>query len=100
MRHTLARSRRDIGLALAVVALGTLVVACQDEDLAQPGAGRLTPVTLMLNWTPNNHHAGIYIAQEQGWYREAGIDLTIVEPSQAGADAVVATGGADFGISQ
>ncbi|MCK9485953.1 MAG: ABC transporter substrate-binding protein [Dehalococcoidia bacterium] len=63
-------------------------------------AGDLTPATLMLNWTPNAHHAGIYLAQANGWYEEAGIDLEIVEPAVAGADQVVGSGGAEFGISQ
>ncbi|MSP23160.1 MAG: myristoyl transferase [Dehalococcoidia bacterium] len=76
------------------------MAACTDEDGKASTSAGLTPVTLMLNWTPNNHHAGIYVAQARGLYREAGIDLKIVEPSQAGADVVVATGGADFGISQ
>jgi ABC-type nitrate/sulfonate/bicarbonate transport system substrate-binding protein len=79
-----------------LVCYGLLLLAC--------GTGRneasTTDVTLMLNWTPNNHHAGIYIAQDRGWYREAGINLKIVEPAEAGADAVVGTGAADFGISQ
>lgn len=59
----------------------------------------LTDVTLMLNWTPNAQHAGIYLAVANGWYAEAGLNLEIVEPAAAGADAVVGTGGADFGIS-
>ena len=83
-------------LFLVAIALG----ACSTPAANPPRADGLTPVTLMLNWTPNNHHAGIYLAQARGWYREAGIDLKIVEPSQAGTDAIVATGGADFGISQ
>lgn len=88
--------------ALALAALAALALgACSDAGGDAEVAGdTLTPVTLMLNWTPNNHHAGIYIAQANGWYREAGIDLTIVEPAAAGADQVVASGGADFGISQ
>lgn len=65
-----------------------------------PTEGGLTPVTLMLNWTPNSQHAGIYLAAANGWYEEAGLDLTIVEPAAAGADQVVGTGGAEFGISQ
>lgn len=91
------RSRTATVMFMALVALGA---GCADEDATKQRSDGLTPVTLMLNWTPNNHHAGIYLAQSRGWYREAGIDLQIVEPSQAGADAVVATGGADFGISQ
>jgi ABC-type nitrate/sulfonate/bicarbonate transport system substrate-binding protein len=95
MNRSLIRSA-----VLVLVVLAAVFVACSDEDGKQPSVSGLTHVTLMLNWTPNNHHAGIYLAQARGWYREAGIDLEIVEPSQAGADAVVATGGADFGISQ
>ncbi|MGE3961283.1 MAG: ABC transporter substrate-binding protein [Dehalococcoidia bacterium] len=60
----------------------------------------LTEATLMLNWTPNAQHAGIYLALANGWYEEAGIDLEVVEPATAGADTVVGTGGAEFGISQ
>lgn len=80
----------------AVVALGLMACSVKKEE----PAGGLTPVTLMLNWTPNNHHAGIYAALQNGWYRDEGIDLKIVEPAAAGADQVVAAGGADFGISQ
>lgn len=67
---------------------------------ATPTEAGLTPVTLMLNWTPNSQHAGIYLAAANGWYEEVGLDLTIVEPAAAGADQVVGTGGAEFGISQ
>ena len=59
----------------------------------------LTEATLMLNWTPNAHHAGIYLALQNGWYEEAGIDLAIVEPAAAGVESVIGTGGAEFGIS-
>ena len=83
--------RRLLILAAALAAL--LLAACGGDE-------ELRPATLMLNWTPNNHHAGIYAAQANGWYEEEGIDLTIIEPAAAGADAVVASGSAQFGISQ
>ncbi len=91
----------------AMLLLGAVVLAaCGDDDedptatatASEPAEQR--SVTLMLNWTPNNHHAGIYAAHRQGWYEEAGIDLEIVEPAAAGADAVVGAGTAQFGISQ
>ncbi len=83
--------RRLLILAAALAAL--LLAACGGDE-------ELRPVTLMLNWTPNNHHAGIYAAQANGWYEDEGIELTIIEPAAAGADAVVASGSAHFGISQ
>ncbi len=54
----------------------------------------------MLNWTPNNHHAGIYIALEKGWYREAGLDVKIIDADPNGVEPIVAQGGADIGIAQ
>lgn len=74
-----------------------LFVSCSTpatDDAAQD-------VTLMLNWTSNAHHAGIYYAQEHGLYDAAGINLTIIEPgADVGADVAVAEGQVEFGISQ
>jgi ABC-type nitrate/sulfonate/bicarbonate transport system substrate-binding protein len=88
-------------LAIAgVLCLATALaagVACGDDD--DSGPDELTSVTLMLDWTPNTNHAGIYLAQANGWYEEEGIDLTIVEPGQTGVDQVVAAGQAQFGIA-
>src|SRR5690606_5380803 len=82
-----------------------LVTGCastaEAEGSEAPDSSSLTPVTLMLNWTPNAHHAGIYYALEHGLYEEAGIELEILEPgADIGAEAAVAEGQATFGISQ
>jgi NitT/TauT family transport system substrate-binding protein len=50
-----------------------LVIGCIAASLAQAE----TPLTLVLNWVPSADHAPFYYAEQQGWYREAGIDLTI-----------------------
>jgi NitT/TauT family transport system substrate-binding protein len=34
-------------------------------------------VTLVLNWVPGADHAPFFYAEERGWYRETGIELTI-----------------------
>lgn len=90
--------------AAALIAAGALALTgCASADSEGPSASAdgLHPVTLMLNWTPNAHHAGIYYAQQHGFYEEAGIDLNIIEPgADLGADAAVAEGAAQFGISQ
>jgi NitT/TauT family transport system substrate-binding protein len=36
-------------------------------------------VELQLDWLPNAQFAGILYAQSEGWYRQAGIDLTILD---------------------
>ncbi len=65
------------------------------------GGEELFPVTVQLNWIPNVQFAGLLIAQEQGWYEEAGIDLSI-QPIQHGISPVdiVLRGDAQIGIAQ
>ncbi|MDI9470051.1 MAG: ABC transporter substrate-binding protein [Bacillota bacterium] len=54
---------------------------------------------LVLDWTPNTNHSGVYVALEKGYYREEGIALEIEQPPEDGAEALVAAGRADFGVS-
>ena len=53
----------------------------------------------MLDWTPNTNHTGLYVAMDKGYYKDAGIELEIVQPPEDGAEVLVASGKADFGIS-
>jgi diguanylate cyclase (GGDEF)-like protein/PAS domain S-box-containing protein len=57
-------------------------------------------VSLQLNWKHRFEFAGYYAAQELGFYREAGLDVSIRE-ADAGADPVsmVLSGKADFGVA-
>lgn len=62
-------------------------------------ASNLKKVTLVLDYTPNTNHAGIYIAKVKGFFEKQGIDVDIQQPPEDGADALVTAGKADFGIS-
>ena len=66
---------------------------------AIPAAQAGEAVTLQLKWTHAFQFAGYYAAQELGYYREAGLDVTIKEASP-GLDVVdaVTSGRADFGV--
>jgi ABC-type nitrate/sulfonate/bicarbonate transport system substrate-binding protein len=59
----------------------------------------LTPVKLMLDWVPNTNHTGIYVAQDMGYFEDAGLDVEIVEPGEVYPEAAVAGAAVDFGIS-
>ena len=41
----------------------------------------------------------VYAAQALGYYKEAGLDVEIVQPPEGGAEALVASGKAQFGVS-
>ncbi len=55
-------------------------------------------ITMVLDWTPNTNHTGLYVAQELGYFQEAGLDVSIIQPPENGATDLVASGGAEFGI--
>lgn len=59
----------------------------------------LQPLTIRLNWRTNVEFAGILLAQEYGWYQEAGIDLT-VKGWEAGVSVIdeVVSGAAQIGV--
>lgn len=60
-------------------------------------------ITIALDWTPNTNHTGLYVAQAQGWYTDAGLNVRLVsadEDNYAVTPAKkVATGAATFGIA-
>ena len=35
-------------------------------------------ISVALDWTPNTNHVGLYVAQAQGWFKEAGLDVDIL----------------------
>lgn len=63
------------------------------------GCGESKKITFVLDWTPNTNHTGVYVAKEKGYYAEEGLDVEIIQPSDVGADAMVASGTAQFGVS-
>lgn len=68
-----------------------------EATAAAPAA--LTKIKVALDWTPNTNHTGLYAAKELGYYEEEGLDVEIVQPGAAGADTMVTSGEAAFGIS-
>lgn len=59
----------------------------------------LRDVQLMLDWSANTNHTGLYAAKELGYYKEEGLNVDIVQPGAGGTDALVASGKVPFGIS-
>ena len=57
------------------------------------------PITIVLDWTPNTNHTGIFVAQAKGFFEEAGLDVEVVQPPEDGAVTLVASGKAQFGVS-
>ena len=87
--------RRAVALLAAVLLLAG-VAGC-GEDGAEPGVPR--GATLVLDFTPNPVHSGIYAARAEGFYADGGVDLTIQQPGETtDAPKLLAAGRADFAI--
>ena len=69
------------------------------EPAEDPAAETVIPVDLALNWYPEAEHGGYYAALVHGYYRAAGLDVTI---HSGGPNAPViqrvASGAVTFGI--
>ncbi len=60
----------------------------------------LTPMTLILDWFPNPNQAPLFVAQQQGFFKQQGLDVKLVSPADpADAPKLVAAGKAELGIS-
>ena len=81
---------------LCVILLAGLVLLAYPPGLS---AEPLTPVSLQLRWRHQFQFAGYYAALHKGFYREAGLEVTLKEGGP-GADPVadVLAGRSDFGI--
>jgi ABC-type nitrate/sulfonate/bicarbonate transport system substrate-binding protein len=56
-------------------------------------------VRIVLDWTPNTNHTGLYVAQQKGYFEAAGLEVEIMQPPEGSTTALVGAGGAEFGIS-
>lgn len=62
-------------------------------------ADKPTSVTVLLDYTPNTNHLGIYVAKAKGFYDEANLNVDIQQPGDIQVEQIVATGKAQFGVS-
>jgi NitT/TauT family transport system substrate-binding protein len=66
----------------------------------QPASSGLTPVTLQTDWYPQPEHGGFYDAQIRGYYKDEGLDVTILPGGPyVNNDQQVSVGVAQFGMS-
>ncbi|WP_084078741.1 ABC transporter substrate-binding protein [Demequina sp. NBRC 110057] len=89
---------RIVPLAAAATLLAGCSGASADDtsSAAQAAAVEPTEVTVVLDWTPNTNHSGLYLALANGWYEDAGLDVTVLEPGETSGSQLVASGQADF----
>lgn len=94
--------KKKIAAVLLCVSMVFSMAACGEKPAEKEGETakkEQEKITFVLDWTPNTNHTGLYVAQNQGYFEEEGLEVEIVQPPEDGADALVASGKAQFGVS-
>lgn len=82
-----------LAAAAVTVSMGMPTAVFADEEQ------ELKKVTVILDYVPNTNHTGMYVALDQGYYEEEGLDVEIVEPTDGATATLVAQQKGTFGIS-
>ena len=88
--------------------LGILVASCGKNSSSdttgnnekKSGESSSAKISIVLDWTPNTNHTGLFVAKELGYFKEEGLEnVEIVQPPEGSTTALIGAGGAQFGIS-
>lgn len=94
--------RNTLIISSAFIAMVATLAGCgggEDGSVGEAGAAKLRKLTVVLDWTPNTNHGGMYLADAEGWYRDVGLDVTFVEPGDSSSLQLLAAGRADLAVS-
>ena len=85
---------------MCIIAVFTAAFAgCRIKDPSNISQGDLQKVNFVLDWVPNTNHTGIYVAKVKGFFKEEGLDVSIIQPGESSAEQLVASNRAQFGVS-
>ena len=85
---------------VAAMAIATIMLLAACNAGGGSSAAALKPVRLQLQWLPQEQFCGYYAALDQGYYKDQGLEVTILPGAVDIVPAtVVAAGNAEFGIS-
>ena len=92
--------KKIIGIILFLVVLvGVGYFVTANKQIQKQSAEKLTPFTVVLDWTPNTNHTGMYVALAKGWYKDAGLAVKILPyASGTSPEVLVSSGKADVAV--
>ena len=94
-------TKRIAAVAMAS-AMALSLAACGQKGGTPSGEeGGTTDITVCLDWTPNTNHTGLFVAEANGYFEEAGLNVTIVQPPEDGTTATTlcAAGQVQFAVT-
>ena len=85
-----------VPVLLSLTACGNSKSSSSDTKPAK----KLTDVSIVLDYVPNTNHTGLYVAKDKGYFKDAGLNVKIIEPGDnATSVGMVGANKAQFGVS-
>ncbi len=101
-------SRNRLALGISLVMISMILAAAwimkkannSEPSAPQESTAPLKKLIIQLSWFHTAEFAGFYIAQDTGFYKEAGLDIELLEakPPEPVQDVII-SGRADFGVT-
>ncbi len=85
--------KKILSFILALV-LAVSLVSCGKDNKNTSSA----KIIFCLDWTPNTNHTGVYVALAKNYYKDAGLDVTIVQPAENSAVQSCSAGQVQFTV--
>lgn len=94
---------KKIIAVLLAISLVCTFAACSksnsnSDSSSDDSTTELKDITVSLDWTPNTNHTGLYVALQQGYYKDAGLNVKIVQPPEDDAIAACSSGQVQFAV--
>jgi len=93
------KRKKIISVISVLLIASILLISLPACGSAAAGGKDLRKITVILDWVPNTNHTGMYIARENGYYSDEGLQVDIIQPSEGGSADLVAANKGEFGIS-
>lgn len=90
---------RILALIVILIFSISLVSGCSTQSTAENTKEKPEPIKVILDWTPNTNHTGLYAALENGYYEEEGLKVEIIQPTEGTSTTLVAVGQGDFAVT-
>lgn len=85
-------------MLIAAILAVTLLAACSRTTTPSPTPQQLVSVRLPVGYIPNVQFAPLYVAIEKGYYRDAGLDISIDYSMENDNTVLVATNDIQFAV--
>ena len=82
--------KKKFGLLLCILGFSILLSGCGVKS---------KKITVVLDWTPNTNHTGLFAAVNEGYFQQEGLEVEIIQPGEGTAEQLVSAGTAQFGVS-